>query len=70
MELLTLNVLLLDEASMIDDACFSGICNVLSMIDHSRRPNATEADCFGAVHMLVFGGDCVSLNAVPSIIAC
>ena len=61
MELLNLNVLLLDEVSMIDDACFSGICNVLSIIDHTRRPNAKAADCFGTVHVLLFGGSRVSL---------
>ena len=56
-----LNVLLLDEVSMMDDACFSGICNVLSIIDHTRRPNAGAADCFGPVHVLLFGGSRVSL---------
>ena len=61
MELLNLNVLLLDEVSMIDDACFSGICNVLSIIDHTRRPNVGAADCFGPVHVLLFGGSRVSL---------
>ena len=65
MDLLNLNVLLLDEVSMIDDACFSGICNVLSIIDHTRRPNARAEDCFGLVHMLLFGGDCVSLIVNP-----
>ena len=61
MELLKLNVLLLDEVSMIDDACFSGICNVLSIIDHTRRPDVGAADCFGPVHLLLFGGSRVSL---------
>ena len=32
-ELLALDVLLLDEVSMIGDACFAGICDVLSIID-------------------------------------
>ena len=59
-ELLNLNVLLLDEVSMIDDACFSGICDVLSIIDHTRRPNARAADCFGPLHVLLFGRGCVS----------
>ena len=51
-ELLALDVLLLDEVSMIDDACFAGICDVLSIIDHSRRPAERGADCFGPLHML------------------
>jgi len=40
---------------MIDKDCFDGICEVLSIIDHSRRPNARAADCFGPVHVLLFG---------------
>ena len=64
-ELLHLNVLLLDEVSMIDDACFSGISDVLSIIDHTRRPNARAiVDCFGPLHVVLFGGDCVSLFVV------
>ena len=66
-ELLNLNVLLLDEVSMIDDACFSGICKVLSIIDHTRRPNAGAADCFGPVHVLLFGGSRVSLSVGRSV---
>ena len=56
-ELLALDVLLLDEVSMIDDACFAGICDVLSIIDHSRRPAERGADCFGPLHMLLFGDE-------------
>ena len=48
-------VLLLDEVSVIDKDCFDGICEVLSIIDHSRRPNARAADCFGPVHAVLFG---------------
>ena len=54
-DLLSMEVLLLDEVSMIDDQCFAGICEVLSIIDHSRRPNAREADCFGPLHLIMFG---------------
>ena len=54
---------------MVDDACFSGICNVLSIIDHTRRPNAWAADCFGPVHVLLFGGDCVSFINCESFVA-
>ena len=46
-------VLFLDEVSTIDKGCFDGICEVLSIIDHSRRPNARAADCFGLVHVLL-----------------
>jgi len=40
---------------MIDDACFAGICDVLSIIDHTRRPDERAADCFGPMHVLLFG---------------
>ena len=64
-DLLHLKALLLDEVSMIDEACFSGIEDVLSIIDHTRRPNArTVIDCFGPLHVVLFGGDRVSLIVV------
>ena len=54
-ELTLMEVLLLDEVSMLDEPCFAGICHVMSMVDHSRRPAAREADCFGQKHLLMFG---------------
>ena len=55
-ELLNLEVLLLDEVSMIDERCYSGICDVLSIMDHTRRPTErASADCFGPMHVLLFG---------------
>ena len=43
--LMVLEVLLLDEVSMLDTDCFTGICNVLSIIDHSRKPEARATYC-------------------------
>ena len=41
---------------MIDEQCFSGMCDALSMIDHTKRPTASaSADCFGPMHILLFG---------------
>ena len=54
-ELILMEVLLLDEVSMLDDPCFAGICDVMSIIDHSCRPNAQGADCFGKKHLIMFG---------------
>ena len=54
-DLMMLEVLLLDEVSMLDTDCFDGMCEELSIIDHSRRPSARAADCFGPVHVLLFG---------------
>ena len=53
--LMALEVLLLDEVSMIDVDCFACLASILSNIDHSKRPNAQGADDFGNVHVLLFG---------------
>ena len=55
LELLNLEVLALDEVSMMDDACFGSICHVCSTIDHMRRPDVKRSDCFGPLHVLLFG---------------
>ena len=54
--LIRLQVLLLDEVSMLDHVAFTSVCKVLSDIDHCRRPDAeVDADSFGSVHILLFG---------------
>ena len=54
--LLALQVLLIDECSMLDKQCYAGIEEVLSIVDHSRRPKApVSSDLFGDVHILLFG---------------
>ena len=40
---------------MIDDACFTGICDTLSILDHTKRPSERPSDCFGLMHVLLFG---------------
>ena len=55
-ELIAMEVLLLDEFSMLNLRCFEGIQEVLGIIDHSRRPGVTTSDPFGSVHMILFGG--------------
>jgi len=55
--LMAMAVLMLDEVSMIDTVCWSTIAELLSIIDHSRRPN-TDAhieDPLGRMHLLLFG---------------
>ena len=55
-DLVALQVLLLDEVSMLDKLCFEGIQQVLDIVDHNRRPDAPlSADPFGEVHLLLFG---------------
>ena len=55
--LMEMEVLLLDEVSMIDTACWSTISDLLSIIDHNRRPNANarHEDPFGQMHVVLFG---------------
>ena len=55
-ELIAMEVLLIDEFSMLDKKCFEGISEILSIIDHSRRPGVASPDPFGSVHLLLFGG--------------
>ena len=40
---------------MIDTDCFSAIAETLSVVDHSRRPEASDADAFGSLHIVLFG---------------
>ena len=53
--LMALEVLLLDEVSMIDVDCFGILSEILSNIDHSKRPNAHTSDAYGNVHIILFG---------------
>ena len=39
----------------MDDACFGSICSVCSDIDHTRRPDVKRSDCFGPLHVLLYG---------------
>ena len=51
-----LQVLLLDEVSMVDYVSFNSICKVLSDIDHCRRPDAAvDSDFLGSIHIVLFG---------------
>ena len=56
-ELIAMEVLLLDEFSMLDLRCFEKIQKILGIIDDSRRPGVTTSDPFGSVHMILFGGE-------------
>lgn len=53
--LLVLQVLLLDEVSMIDEIAWMAIGQLLSLIDHSRRPDDMNADALGDLHVVLFG---------------
>ena len=53
--LMKLQVLLLDEVSMLDIEAWTAICSILSTIDHSRRPDVLDSDAFGSPHVILFG---------------
>ena len=53
--LMSLEVLFIDEVSMIDIYCCRTITTMFSIIDHSKRPHARDADSFGNLHVLLFG---------------
>ena len=54
--LMQLEVLLLDEVSMLDENAWTVITQLLSIIDHNRRPDGkTDGDPFGHIHIILFG---------------
>ncbi len=53
--LMSLEVLFLDEVSMIDNVCWDVISTLFSIIDHSKRPRERRTDSFGELHVILFG---------------
>jgi hypothetical protein len=55
-ELLELEVLFLDEISMIDAEAWEAMAEMLSLADHSRRPDApADGDRFGNIALVLLG---------------
>jgi RecG-like helicase len=50
-----MNVLMIDEVSMIDIDLFHSIVEILSCIDHNKRPDVMCDDPFGDIHIILFG---------------
>ena len=48
--------------SMMDVDCWATIVELLSVVDHNRRPNARAADPFGEVHVILFGDDRIRIG--------
>ena len=40
---------------MMDADIWHGIREVCSIVDHNKRPEATNADSFGLLHVVLFG---------------
>ena len=53
--LLDMQMLLLDECSMLDVEIWTTIVQILGCIDHTRRPDARDADDYGCIHLILFG---------------
>ena len=43
------------QVSMIDEVTWNTIVEILSVIDHSRRPNDPNTDALGRIHVILFG---------------
>ena len=53
--LLALDVLFIDEVSMIDVDCWRTVSEIFAAIGRSKRPDARAADAFGEIHLVLFG---------------
>ena len=53
--LLDLEVLFIDEVSMIDVDCWATVSAMFAAVTHSKRPDARAADDFGEIHLILFG---------------
>ena len=53
--LLALEVLFIDEVSMIDVDCWSAVSEMFAAVAHAKRPDARSADVFGELHLILFG---------------
>ncbi len=62
--LIDLEVLLLDEVSMLDGDGHSAIEELLSITDHNRRPSAGSHDAIGNMHLLPLSCDHTTLNKI------
>ena len=43
------------QVSMIDVDLWQSLEEILSVVDHNKRPKATDSDSFGAVNVILFG---------------
>ena len=52
---MALEVLFVDEASMIDVDCWSTVSTLFAALAHAARPGVPAADDFGSVNVILFG---------------
>ncbi len=53
--ILEMQILLLDEVSMIDTDCWQKILEVFAIAQQTRRPNGQPQDNIGDLHLVLFG---------------
>ena len=53
--LLALEVLFIDEVSMIDVDCWTTVSELFAAVAREKRPDARAADAFGEIHLILFG---------------
>ena len=53
--LMALEVLFVDEVSMIDVDCWATVSKLFAVVSQSKRPGTHSADEFGDVHVILFG---------------
>ena len=53
--IIEMQLLLLDEVSMIDTVCWQRIVELLGIAQHTRRPTGQPKDEFGDMHLILFG---------------
>ena len=53
--LIALEVLFIDEVSMIDVDCWTTVSEVFAAVAHAKRPDPRAADGFGEIHLILFG---------------
>ena len=52
---MALEVLFIDEVSMIDVDCWSAVSQLFEALDREKRPNAHAEDAFGDINLILFG---------------
>ena len=53
--MLALEVLFINEVSMIDVGCWRTVSELFAAVGRSKRPDARAADDFGEIHLILFG---------------
>ncbi len=64
-----MQILLMDEVSMVDIDCWQKILEVLAIAQQTRRPTGQPQDNIGDLHLVLFGHLTVHLNRACMLLA-